>query len=178
MATEEKKADEQQTPPVEPAKETENKMFPEDYVRQLREEAKARRLEAQKIKEELEALKQAELEEKGKYKELYEKQMADYEAVKKKAEEWEQYQEAQKTALIAKLPEEKRAKYEALDPKTVLAVVPDIIAQTAPVAPNPDKAKPIINGPAGKWTEEAVAKLTPEEYEEHKAEIHRDIFGG
>lgn len=115
---------------------------------------------------ELERIEQEKLAAEGKKDELIEKlqkQIADMkgelEPAKEQAQAWVDYQTKQKEELIGKLPEEMREKYTDMEPRLVLQVVPDILAQVeAKTASNPDQQKQTL-----KRQPKDLSDLSPEE---------------
>ena len=172
----------------------ESQTFTADYVKALREEAKANRLKYQSLlteKEqrdaEAEAAKAKLLEEQGEYKTLAEQRAAEIERLKQYEAQVQSYieqAEASNAAFIEQVPEERRglipSGYSVLDLQSYLQNNRDLlIGQTAkPFTP------PSTNGGAGTYqknggqfkplsqTEIAIAAkmgLTPEQYQEGRA---------
>jgi DNA repair exonuclease SbcCD ATPase subunit len=112
----------------EPAVNPDDKREPVDAIpyarfREVNEKYKQAIAEIERIKAEQEKIRQKELEEQGKYKELLAETQAKFEAVSQKAKQWEEYQASRRKALLEKLPEEDRELYDELSLEKLEKVV-------------------------------------------------------
>lgn len=132
---------------------------PSAYELELRKEnEKLRKKFEAKLKEEEDARNKA-LEEQGKYKELYDKLKTDTDPLKAELDGYRANIKAERDALLAKMPEEKRAIYQDAS----IAVLRDVTAQEKTPTGIPRGTRPLDER---KWDElsgEEQTKLQAED---------------
>jgi len=98
-------------------------------ISDLRKEAGNYRTKANKLETEKAEAEKAALEEKGEYKELYEAEAASKKELQAQLEDisgkYGTIEQARRTELLQKLPEDKRANYESLDLNVLDTIVKD-----------------------------------------------------
>ena len=103
-----------------------------------------------KMETSLKKAEEAKLKEKEDFKTLYEKVSSENETLSSTAAKWTQYEEARRTSLLERHPEEEREQLEKLDLET-LEFVTSKITNTKPNAPEViGRAKNVV--PNKKWS--------------------------
>lgn len=143
-------------PPAQPAQ---PKMYDEEYVKQLREEAAKHRVKLREYEEQQEAERKRLAEEQGKFKDLYTEAETKVKAYEAELEQLRAFKsshderiEAERKALLAQLPEDLRTPFESSTVEQIKAVLAKIAAPNASPgggrpSPNPDGAPPPTDAP-------------------------------
>ena len=93
---------------------TEDNSIPYSRFKEVNEAKKTLEKQLADIEAKIKAESEKKLEEEGKFKELNEKLAKERDVYKVQAEQWNQYQEVRRKALIEKIPEEDREIYDEL----------------------------------------------------------------
>jgi len=134
------------------------------------DEIAALRAQVEKAKADQEAIRKAELEQKGEYKTLLEENEKKLAAATEKATAFDNYVADKKAKLLEKIPEEKRALYEGID----LVVLEDMVSTLETKQINHDGSAP-GGGRDGKYPGGYESKVTfaqgdPAGYEKWRTE--------
>lgn len=153
--------------------------IPYSRFKEVLDAKKTLEAEVAKIKDAQEKARKKELEEQGKFKELLDEQTKQLEVLKAKADQYDNYVTQRKSALLEKLPEDKREKFQnaSLD---LLEETIELLTSTKSHSTN--AGSPGLFGGYKSLTEATLAyqkkEITDEQFQKIRSEFVRKAMAG